>query len=251
MRARVREGYDGARVPHHREYKILILVHDRLDEELFQMLLQRQVDDHIQRILARFLRDLSDRTVRWKRLVEYEEPVKLGWARLRPDGMMTLLHMLARSLNQFAAALRIPQHGLLFGERELAHIAPKRRHVERHRTFERQQRADPAAGALHEHLAARRDGLIRQLVKGAPHRRNSARVDASKGGRHPGFERERLEPGVKVTQQFRTAINVFLGDLEHAGAQVAQYANELPDLVPICEPAGDRAAVGRLMVAIS
>src|SRR6266849_10541875 len=251
MRARVREGYDGARVPHHREYKILILVHDRLDEELFQMLFQRQVDDHIQRILARFLRDLSDRTVRWQRLVEHEEPLKLGWPRLGSDGVMTPLHVLARSLNEFAATLGIPQHGLLLGKRKLAHITPERRHVERHRTFKGQQRADPAAGALHEHLAARRDGLVRQLVKGAPHRRNSARIDTSEGSRHPGFERERLEPGVKVTQQFRTAINVFLGDLEHAGAQVAQYANELPDLVPICEPAGDRAAVWRLMVAIS
>src|SRR5712692_1338477 len=110
MRARVREGYDGARVPHHREYKILILVHDRLDEELFQMLFQRQVDDHIQRILARFLRDLSDRPVRWPRLGS--------------DGRMTLLHMLARSLNEFAATLGIPQHGLLLGKRKLAHITP-------------------------------------------------------------------------------------------------------------------------------
>src|SRR5260370_23856342 len=105
MRARVREGYDGARVPHHREYQILILVHDRLDEELFQMLVQRQVDDHIQRILARFLRDLSDRTVGWKRLFHYEEPVQLGWARLGSHGMMMLPHILARSLVPFAAAL--------------------------------------------------------------------------------------------------------------------------------------------------
>src|SRR5260370_31486127 len=108
MRARVREGYDGARVPHHREYKILILVHDWLDEELFQMLVQRQVDDHIQRILARFLRDLSDRTVRWQRLVDHEEPLKLGGPRLRSARMMTLLHMLARSLNPCAATLRVP-----------------------------------------------------------------------------------------------------------------------------------------------
>src|SRR5260370_36113429 len=100
MRARVREGYDGARVPHHREYKILILVHDRLDEELFQMLLQREVDDHIQRILARFLRDLSDRAVRWKRLVPYEKPVEFGGARLGSDGGMNALHVLPRVLNE-------------------------------------------------------------------------------------------------------------------------------------------------------
>src|ERR1700737_3538240 len=124
MCARVREGYDGARMPHHREHQILILVHDRLDEELFQMLVQRQVDDHIQRILDRLPRDLSDRTVRWKRLVHYEEPFKLGWARLSSDGVMTTLHVLARSLNQFAATLGIPQHGLLLGERKLAHITP-------------------------------------------------------------------------------------------------------------------------------
>src|SRR5712692_495687 len=99
MRARVREGYDGARVPHHREYKILILVHDRLDEELFQMLFQRQVDDHIQRILARFLRDLSDRPVRWKRLVQYEKPVEFGWPRLGCERVMTPLQVLEGSLN--------------------------------------------------------------------------------------------------------------------------------------------------------
>src|SRR5260370_18829089 len=105
MRARVREGYGGARVPHHREYKILILVHDRLDEELFQMLLQREVDDHIQRILARFLRDLSDRAVRWKRLVQYEKPVQFACPRLGSAPPMTPLHVLARRLNEVAATL--------------------------------------------------------------------------------------------------------------------------------------------------
>src|SRR6266849_6374321 len=126
MRAGVREGYDGARVPHHREYKILILVHDRLDEDLFQMLLPPEVDDHIPPLLARFLRDLRDRAVRWKRLVQYEKPVEFAWPRLGSDRVMTPLHVLARSLNEFAATLGIPQHGLLFGERKLAHITPER-----------------------------------------------------------------------------------------------------------------------------
>ena len=42
---------------HHLEHVILVLVGERLQEELLQVLFQRQIDETIDRILARLLRD--------------------------------------------------------------------------------------------------------------------------------------------------------------------------------------------------
>jgi hypothetical protein len=57
VRARVREGHDGARVLDQLEGVLLVLVGDGLEEEELEVLLERQVDHCLGRVLTAFARD--------------------------------------------------------------------------------------------------------------------------------------------------------------------------------------------------
>ena len=71
----------------------------------------------------------------------------------------------------------------------------------------------------------------------------------AEGDRHAGIDRQRLQAAEVIAHPLGVALDVLLRDLEHAGAQLAHHADQLPDFVPIRETARDRAAVGRLMIA--
>ena len=55
-----------------------------------------------------------------------------------------------------------------------------------------------------------------------------------------------LQAAEEIAQPLGVALDIFLRDLENAGAQLAHHADQLADLVPVRETARDRAAVGRL-----
>ena len=62
-------------MPHHFQHVVLILVDERLQEELLQILCQRQIDYDIDRVLARRLRDFRNRAIGRRRPVQQEDPL--------------------------------------------------------------------------------------------------------------------------------------------------------------------------------
>ena len=86
MRTGIRERYDGMRMLNHLQRMAIILVRERLQEELFHLFCQRQIDNHFDRMLILFRRNLSNRAVRRGCTIHYEEPIALpdfGQARMR------------------------------------------------------------------------------------------------------------------------------------------------------------------------
>src|SRR6266852_1256581 len=90
---------------HDLEYRGLILVIGRLEEKLFEMLLQCQVDKRVERILAALLRDFRDRSVWRLHPVVEKDPVVVGGSRFGSDGTIGLTLLFRRRLLQFAPHL--------------------------------------------------------------------------------------------------------------------------------------------------
>ena len=128
----------------------------------------------------------------------------------------------------------------------LPQLAPHGGTIEGEDTLERQQSADPSAGPLDQHFAARGDGIVYALVKGTPILRQLAELHDAEGGGHVTFERKRLQPVNEVVQPLGGR-QIFLRDLEDPGLQIAHHSNQRPHFIPRGEPAGHWATVGRLV----
>src|SRR3989442_15031617 len=85
MRAGVGESHYRPRMPHHRQHHVLVLVDEGLDEELLQMLLQRQVNHDVEGIFGGLPRDLCDRTIRRQWLCQPKKRNEIWVARPRPE----------------------------------------------------------------------------------------------------------------------------------------------------------------------
>src|SRR5712691_4107538 len=90
---------------HDLERDVLILVGHGLEEEEVQVLLEREVDHRLGRVLATLARDLGYRAMRTLDGVEHEEPVVVGQLRLGAEGTPAVT--LSGHLDQLAAYLRV------------------------------------------------------------------------------------------------------------------------------------------------
>src|SRR5215471_17324634 len=90
---------------------ILVLVGDWLQEEPVEVLLERQIDDRLDRVDPALPRDLRDGTMRALRRVHHENPLVRAQPGLGADraSLVTLL----RGLDQTPAQLGVAQTSLL------------------------------------------------------------------------------------------------------------------------------------------
>jgi len=56
---------------------------------------------------------------------------------------------------------------------------------------------------------------------------------------------------MKISHDCRVAVDIFLRQLEDSSAQFAHHAHQLPDLVPTGQAAGNRAVIGRFVIAVA
>ena len=160
---------------HHLEHVILILVDERLQEKLLEVLLQRKVDHHLDRVLARGLGDLGDRTIRRRRAIEREEPLEIRVAGFGADRAPFAPFMSRR--DQLPLHLGIAQRGFLLGQGPCAQLTPQRQLIEGHVGLEGEQHIQRAAVDLNEHPAAGRRGFVGEAEVVAPVIGRAARAE--------------------------------------------------------------------------
>ena len=163
VRARVRERRDRARVAHDLERDVLVLVGDGLQEEEVEVLLEREVDHGLGRMLACARArppppsGAAPPPCRTRRASRSRPAAPRCRAALRPSRSPEASIELAAQLGiaQLAAsARRSAARGCSFHTRQP---------VERHLGLEREQRAERAAVRLREHASARGRGLVEQV----------------------------------------------------------------------------------------
>ena len=243
----VGERRDRARVAHDLERDVLVLVGHGLEEEEVQVLLERQLDHRLRRMLAALARDLGHRAVRPLDGVEHEQPVVVG--RLRLGAQRTPAIALARDLDELLARRGIAQAVPLLGERKLAELLPHRQPVERHLGLERQQRAEGSAVGLGEHAATGGRGLVEQVHVLLPHARDAAPAEDAERHRPSSLDGEVAQADVVVAQRrvIGDPVHVLTGQLEDAGIQLTHGADEPPHLVPGRRATGHGPAIRRLV----
>ncbi len=102
---------------------------------------------------------------------------------------------------------------------------------------------------LHEHAPARGGGFVGQLEIMAPVVGGFAVGEDAEGNRRAGIHGQRLETVEVLANPLGVEPGVFTGDFEYPGVKAAHHADQLTNLLPVGEAAGDRLAVGCLMVA--
>ena len=227
------------------------LVYQRLDINLV-LVGQREVDHHLDRVLASRLRKLLDRRII---PVDAVQDVQIGIVRLagigrcRPaalEDVVARLHTLFGG-HQLAAYLRIGQAPLLLVERQVADLAPCRQYVERQIGFQREDRVDRACRALAEHAAAGRHGLVDVARLISPARR----IVSLLGGQHAEHDRtlvgQRHLTQPREERTMRRAARDVGPDLEDSGVEFGHRRHDAVDLLPFGDTAGDGRVVRRHM----
>jgi hypothetical protein len=86
---------------------VLIFIGERLQEELFQVLFQRCVDEHLDRIFVLFRCDLSNGTMWRIRLVQDKQPLEICSACFGTNPAAAITRCFMDSFNQLTADLGI------------------------------------------------------------------------------------------------------------------------------------------------
>jgi len=244
----VREGDDRAGMAHHLQHVVLVVIDQRLQEKALQMFFQSQIEKSLKRVLAAFVGNLGHRAVGRGCRVHDKQPLEIRRPSFSPDTLIAPLRRLTNGGDQSAAQLRVAQSGFLLGQRQFAEIGPHRQLVKRRGRLKRQDHTQGPAVDLNEHPSAGCRRVIGQPEEGLPHIGRLPAAEHAEGNRHAGIDGQGLEPSHVLINPVGVEPGVLIGDLEHPGVLLTQYADELTHLVPVRQAAGHRLVVGRLMI---
>ena len=107
--AGVREGDDRTRVAHHLQHMLLVLIGQRLQEELLEVFLQGQINKGLDRVLISLCGDLLNGAVGRVGLVHQEQPFEIRRPSFGTDPPVAVVLLGVGLFNQFAPVVGIPQ----------------------------------------------------------------------------------------------------------------------------------------------